>query len=216
MSSDNGVYIGSFPLTDKSGAAVVEYRVIDAQAIENCDFGDIEEQDNTRVCYYSKAPVFATLEEAEKEADRLLALEDICEYGICYIEYDRPLINKSVEEAGEWLDEKWDFCYRSVVESNGFQYQWQTPEKKHIKRGVVLFATKMQTNGGAFVGHTVLKLDGDDVVLARPMAWAAMEYDSNQPMLSCEVYSVSIKSICTEHWKVWLHTNNGEPHTMMT
>ena len=110
MSADNCVAIGSFPLVDNTGAAVVEYRVIHAQAIENCDFGDTEEQDYTRVSYYGQATSIATYEEAQKEANRLYAELDICEYGICDMEYDRPLINKTPEEATKWLNEKWGIC----------------------------------------------------------------------------------------------------------
>lgn len=101
MSADNRIYIGVFPLIDKSGAAVVEYRVIHAQNIEDCDWGMPEVQDNTRALFYGDAKSFATLDEARKEAFRLYADLDICG---CILDYDRPLIKKTAKEAREWLD----------------------------------------------------------------------------------------------------------------
>lgn len=108
MSSDNGVYCGVFPTS--SGAK--EYRVIYAQAIDNVDFGDQEMQDNTRVSYFGNAVSFGTLELAMEEAsflaNKVLDEFGLLEYGISVLEFDRPLLNKTVEEAEAWVKKKWD------------------------------------------------------------------------------------------------------------
>lgn len=108
LSSDNGVYVGEFPT--QSGEK--EYRVIHAQAIENVDFGDQEMQDYTRVSYFGNAISFGTLELAVEEASFLAnkVLDDcgLLEYGISILKFDRPLLNKTVEEAEALLEKKWD------------------------------------------------------------------------------------------------------------
>ncbi len=123
MSADNGVYIGRFPGVGSS----VEYRVIHAQAIENCDDSgnrpethdqafeghaqDREIVDWNRVSYYGNAKTFSNhaeaFTEAQKLADDILSDEycPILEYGICDIVYDRPLLDLTVEEANRKLAE---------------------------------------------------------------------------------------------------------------
>jgi hypothetical protein len=105
MSSDNGVYIGCFPMADGS----TEYRVIHAQAIENCNESQWvtrEMADACRVLYYGDAYPYPTIAEAQQEAERIYneIMSDefyaVCEYGICEIDYDRPLPgNMTKEEA---------------------------------------------------------------------------------------------------------------------
>lgn len=110
MSADNGVYIGEFPVsnTDRSEK---EYRAIEAQAIDNVDYGTSLEQDYSRVAYFGNAKSFASFAEAYEEAERLYnaCMENfgVCEYGICNLVFDRPLITKTVEEAEEWLTKHW-------------------------------------------------------------------------------------------------------------
>jgi len=115
MSADNGVYIGVFPKTDSSDK---EYRVIEAGAIENCDyhFADDEKdnhrlQDRVRVCYYGKSKSFSSEKEAYAEAQRIyeeiISTFGICEYGISQIDYERPLPDISIEQARQELDVWW-------------------------------------------------------------------------------------------------------------
>lgn len=108
MSIDNGVYIAEFPTLDGQK----EYRVIEAQAIENVDYGSKDEQDHTRVLYFKDAKSFSTCEEADKEAQVVYnkAIEDygMVEYGIRFLSFDRPLLAKTVKEAQEWLDKCWN------------------------------------------------------------------------------------------------------------
>lgn len=102
MSADNGIYIGKFPLVDGG----YEYRVIEAQGIENCDYGDDRKiQDLTRVIYYkgSRVAVFYRENYAWKWARELAEDYSILEYGISLIEYDRPLLSISPEDANEEL-----------------------------------------------------------------------------------------------------------------
>lgn len=108
MSSDNGIYVGTFP----TPSGEKEYRVIHAQAIDNVDFGDQEMQDYTRVSYFGSAISFGTLDLAMEEAGFLAnkVLDDcgLLEYGISVLHFERPLINKTVEEADVWIKKKWD------------------------------------------------------------------------------------------------------------
>lgn len=121
MSSDNGCFVGVFPKANGSK----EYRVIEAGAIENCDyeFGATEKDENgflvlsdrekelqdcERLMYYGQARSFDNEVDALKAAHKLHeeVLRDfgVCEYGVCTIEYDRPLPNLSHEEAKAKLD----------------------------------------------------------------------------------------------------------------
>jgi len=95
MSADNGIYIGKFPRTDGG----IEYRVVHAQAIDNVDYGDTEHQDLYRVLYFGKAPVFSDADSAWEVARICSKNYDILEYGVSELEFDRPLLNLSVEEA---------------------------------------------------------------------------------------------------------------------
>ena len=112
MSADNGIYIGHFP----DG-----YRVIHAQAIENCD--DHKEfpqelTDASRVVYYGKSPLFVSRDEVWNEARRIydsMRADDnadgwlpfVLEYGISEIKYDRPLPAMSYKQAQEYIEEFW-------------------------------------------------------------------------------------------------------------
>ena len=111
MAADNGIYIGVFPTTEGK-----EFRVIHAQAIENCD--DIafdgtsrtqEEVDAYRVMYFGSAKPFKTIEEARTEAWRLhdeIMSSDfpVLEYGISEIEFTRPLQSIPPEKAREFIN----------------------------------------------------------------------------------------------------------------
>lgn len=102
MSADNGIYIGKFPLEDGG----FEYRVIHAQNIEDCDYGDdLGLQDLTRVVYYksSQAAIFHNEDYAWRWARELSKDYEILEYGISLIEYDRTLLAISHEKANEEL-----------------------------------------------------------------------------------------------------------------
>lgn len=107
MSADNGIYVGTFPTQGGK-----EYRVIHAQAIDNVDYGDQEMQDNTRVAYFGDAVSFGNLDDAMEEAkflaDKEIKETGILEYGISILDFERPLLNKTVEEADAWLKVKWD------------------------------------------------------------------------------------------------------------
>lgn len=121
MSSDNGIYIGKFSKGDG-----FEYRVIHAQAIENCDYRFDDEppygkeheakpesewsdetkmlQDCQRLVYYGESNSF-TKSEALEEAKKLDQEFKFSEYGICEIEYSRPLPDLTVEQASKILSD---------------------------------------------------------------------------------------------------------------
>jgi len=101
MSADNGIYIGVFP-TERNDQSR-EYRVIEAQAIDNLDFFPDEETEkkfngeNPRsiVEYFGHAEVFHDLALAEKKAFSIeKEIADsycpILEYGISTIRFAHP------------------------------------------------------------------------------------------------------------------------------
>jgi hypothetical protein len=109
MSADNGIYIGIFPT-----AGGKEYRVIEAQAIDNCSFDDSlhdpipgEVTEWYRVIYYRNAEVFTNKTEALIYAEKLANEQEILEYGISGIEYDRPLLPLHADEAEAKLNKYW-------------------------------------------------------------------------------------------------------------
>lgn len=106
MSADNGIYIGCFP----DG-----FRVIHAQAIENCDDGDGFPQnyvDATRVIYYGDATLYKHKEDARKKAfemyDEIMEGDmPILEYGISEVEYDRLLPSITKRKARKTIEDYW-------------------------------------------------------------------------------------------------------------
>jgi hypothetical protein len=132
-----------------------EYRVIDAQAIENCedsDFGD-HVLDCTRLCYYGKAKPFYSEEEAVKEALRMekeIMESDfpVLEYGISTIEYDRPLLKMSVEEARKKLDDHWK-QFQKEKEAE------QAKREAETKQGYVLMPVPYSEYQGEIYGVRV-------------------------------------------------------------
>jgi hypothetical protein len=87
MSADNGIYIAKFPTTTGG----VEYRVTHAQAIENTDYEEYVRS------YFEDAAAFDNVSEAREHAFALEAeilADDYCpilEYGICSLEFPKPL-----------------------------------------------------------------------------------------------------------------------------
>lgn len=110
MSADNGVYIGRFV---KDG--VYSYRVIHAQAIENCDQNDDfpEELRNSYIArYYGQAKeIFSkdkAFEAAKKIYDEIMESNfPIVEYGIQEIHYDIPFPRMTREEAAKYQNNFW-------------------------------------------------------------------------------------------------------------
>ena len=104
MSADNCVAVASFPTIDGNK----EYRVVHAQAIENCDDDSRWQQkltDAMRVSYFGKSIVYTTeaaaLSRAKEIYDEIMADDfcPICEYGIISIAYDRPFPTMTQKEA---------------------------------------------------------------------------------------------------------------------
>jgi hypothetical protein len=109
ISADNGVYIGRFTKDDG-----FEYRVIHAQAIENCDYDKSFPEKLIhayRVIYYGASEVYDK-EGAWKRAQELYeeVMKDwgICEYGVSEIQYNEPFPQMIVEEARKFIDEYWE------------------------------------------------------------------------------------------------------------
>jgi hypothetical protein len=132
VSSDNGIYIGRFlssspPL--KSNEDGYEYRVIHAQAIENCDietYGylkDLKDQrkmcDANLVLYYGKSKVFTDVTKAWKEARRIANEYIYTEYGCVEFHYDVLFPSYTRGEAEEivWKGSGESFGYDSFDKS---------------------------------------------------------------------------------------------------
>ena len=98
MSADNGIYVGRF-LKNEGG---FEYRVIHAQAIENCEYEELAQA--YQVLYYGNSEVYDNEHyawiEAEKLYDEIMESDcRICEYGIHMLTYDKPFPTMTREEA---------------------------------------------------------------------------------------------------------------------
>lgn len=105
MSADNSIVIGIFPSKNSQR----EYRVIHAQAIENCDDRpDLPAKitDCYRIIYFADANVktFNNADDAWECAYNLETEIGYVEYGIRQTTFDRPLINVSCEEANKIID----------------------------------------------------------------------------------------------------------------
>lgn len=99
MSADNAILIAQFP----DG-----YRVIHCQASENCDDSEAYPSyvtDCYRVLYFADAPLFTNVDDARKCAFDFEEQYEYVEYGICSVDYDRPLLSMSEKEASDKLDE---------------------------------------------------------------------------------------------------------------
>ena len=110
MSADNGIYIARFPLTSDEKVGH-EWRVVHAQAIDNCDYGEPEMQDAYRFAYFGKSKSYSTEEEALKCAHEIYKRMEseegdffILEYGISFLRFSRPLRSFSAEDLKRILD----------------------------------------------------------------------------------------------------------------
>lgn len=109
MSADNGIYVASFP--NKDGGK--EFRVAHAQAIENTTLNFMPNgenktklQDAYRVLIFGQSAVFANRDQAlqkaaEVEDEIMNSNYAVLEYGICFLDFDRPLVDLTYEEAEE-------------------------------------------------------------------------------------------------------------------
>ena len=96
MSSDNGIYIASFPNA--------EWRVSYAGAIDNVEYGSTDMQDAYRASIFGNAPKFSSLEAAEIYAEQLENDVGYTEYGVCAIDaFDRPLVVMTEDEINKQL-----------------------------------------------------------------------------------------------------------------
>lgn len=104
MSADNTVAVGRFLSEDGQ----YTYRVIHAQAIENCDLDDSYPPkliEAFRVQYYGKSEVFTDVRKAYREAIKLYEGYVFVEYGIQEINYDEPFPTMTTDEANEIIED---------------------------------------------------------------------------------------------------------------
>lgn len=71
---------------------------------------------------------------------------------------------------------------------------WRNIMKDDIKRGAVIQVWDDYPYGCA----TVIKVRDGYATLARPYAYAQKEFDTKSPLMSCEVYEVSLDNLCKE------------------
>ncbi len=104
MSADNGIYIGKF---------YEGYRVIHAQAIENCEGSPDDDVTLAYInTYFGKAKVFRTSDEAWTEARYIydqMRLDDffILEYGISEVQFNIPFPEMSEEKCKRLMGALW-------------------------------------------------------------------------------------------------------------
>lgn len=100
MSADNGIYIAKFPVDD----SYFEYRVVEAQNIEDCFPNEATPEnvtDATVVKVFGNCKVFMSENKAHAHAqklyDKVMASEcPIVEYGVCGIEFKKPIADMSI------------------------------------------------------------------------------------------------------------------------
>ena len=114
MSADNGIYILESPLYGVlNGQRVVtqvcEWRVIEAQAIENIHYYKDESLCNAElVRYFGIAKVYDNKAEALLRAYEMAEKCEILEYGVSVIYWPVPFPSMTVEEAKKLLKEEYE------------------------------------------------------------------------------------------------------------
>lgn len=105
MSADNGVYVARFPLSAEICSPV--WRVAHAQNIEDTEDCDLprEVTDAFRVAKFGESQMHTSEASALAEANKLYQDLDVCEYGICWLEFDRPLPAWTPEHVSAVLEE---------------------------------------------------------------------------------------------------------------
>jgi len=159
MSADNGIYIAEFPTVDGK----IEYRVNHCQNIEdtedNPEYYPQEFTDHCRVCKFGpfsgsddELRIFEDRESAEEYAWDLEHKTDILEYGVCHLKFDRPLLNKTAEEASKWLDNWWKDQYLKKAQEAEAQKQLNLKEAGRRNARIVTISVPVQ----------VMVWDGED------------------------------------------------------
>lgn len=111
MSADNGVYVLESPIGDGVYSIVKEYRIVEAQAIENIYYyvpGPLRDAELVR--YFGRSYVFMNMNEAEVllHAHGMAEKCDILEYGVSIIRWLVPFPSMTIEEAERLLKEEHD------------------------------------------------------------------------------------------------------------
>ena len=75
---------------------------------------------------------------------------------------------------------------------------WRNIKQNDIKVGVAVKLTRMDT---VYNGATIMRIDGNYVTLARPMAYA--HNGSKSPLLYSEVFEISIPALTEWEVQVW-------------
>ena len=76
---------------------------------------------------------------------------------------------------------------------------WRNLKREDIKVGLAVKLTRMQDC--VYNGATIMRIDGDYVTLARPMAYA--HNGSKSPLLYSEVFEISIPALTDWEVQVW-------------
>lgn len=71
---------------------------------------------------------------------------------------------------------------------------WRKIKEADVVTGTVLRLANMADT--PFNGATIIMVRDGVAKLARPMAYAHNDFDTNQPLLSCEVFDVSMSRLC--------------------
>lgn len=92
---------------------------------------------------------------------------------------------------------------------------WRDCRKEDVKRGLMIRIGNMADT--AFSGATVIAVDEDTgyVRVARPMAFANVDYNSRQPDIHTEVFEMSIQRMCGANTDIEVYVDrDGNVRTM--
>lgn len=69
---------------------------------------------------------------------------------------------------------------------------WRKPTPEDAKRGTVVRLSGSDHN--VYNDGVIIKVEGEIITVARPMAYAHTNFDANSPMLSAECFTVFLRS----------------------
>jgi hypothetical protein len=121
MSADNGIYILRTKLRSNEGFEGYEYRVTEAQAIENIYYyaEGTKLREAELVRYFGRSEVFLgkvdALVFARDKAEELEKNNYPLEYGVSVIKWDKPFPEMTIEEAKRILDEEFNRTWKEEI-----------------------------------------------------------------------------------------------------
>jgi hypothetical protein len=137
MSADNGIYVAKFPIDD-GGNPYFEYRVAELQNIEDCYAASDRPKyitDAMIVVAFGDAKIYYNKDKAHTYAHKLYKdiMNSECpiiEYGVCELEFAKPIQGLTVSQAENVLAKYW------------LEFQNKHNRLEHVVEGVDAFLFK--------------------------------------------------------------------------